>query len=97
MSTVVNDINGNNMHDVYRRLMMLQSRRVLPPQIENEILDVQTNSSFDDFNDVNDEMLGLVFNLVSQYEKMGGNTLLSGSGIESASYTHLTLPTIYSV
>ncbi len=51
--------------------------------MKNEILDVQRNSSFDDFNDVNDEMLGLVFNLVSQYEKMGGTTLtLSGSGIE---------------
>jgi hypothetical protein len=28
--------------------------------------------SWDDFEDVNDDMLGSVFQLVSQYEKMGG-------------------------
>ncbi len=63
MSSVDTDITSNSMYDVYRKLMVVQIKRVLPPQIENEILDVQTNSSLNDFNYVKYKRLGFVFNL----------------------------------
>jgi len=80
--SVIN-ITGNSMWDVQKRQALMQKKR-LKTALKNGPTQVErvTDGSFDDFNDANDDMLGSVFQLVSQYQNMGGKLRkkMSGSG-----------------
>jgi len=62
-------------------MTLMQAKRARPPPLENEIISEPKDASFDDFNDVNDEMLAMIYNVVSQYQKMGGVLKATGAGV----------------
>ena len=85
--SVVN-ITGNNPWAIYRRMALLQAKWARPPPSEDEILNKTKDASFDDFNDVNDEMLSMIYNLVSQYQRVGGIIVkISGGWLGGAKTT----------
>jgi hypothetical protein len=81
----VKNITGISKWDVYKRQVLLRHKIAKPAPTENELLETPKDASFDAFNDVNDEMLGMVYNVVSQYQKMGGKLKLTGSGLSELS------------
>ena len=78
---VVVNINANSMFDVYKMKLLDVAKAIKPGPTENEVVDQsqQKDNSFDDFEDVNDDMLATVYQLVSQYEKMGGKLRTDGA------------------
>ena len=76
----VKSIDANSMFDVYKMRLLDVAKAIKPGPSAEEIADVsqQKDSSFDDFEDVNDDMLGTVYQLVSQYQKMGGKLRADG-------------------
>lgn len=78
---VVLNVNGNSMFDVYKMKLLDVAKAIKPGPNENEVVDQsqQKDNSFDDFEDVNDDMLATVYQLVAQYEKMGGKLRTDGA------------------
>jgi hypothetical protein len=78
---VVLNVNGNSMFDVYKMKLLDVAKAIKPGPDENEVVDQsqQKDNSFDDFEDVNDDMLATVYQLVAQYEKMGGKLRTDGA------------------
>ena len=68
----VRDIQGNSMWDIYRKRALLKAKIMKPPPTENELIETPKDESFEDFNNVNDEMMIVVYQLVSQFKHMGG-------------------------
>ena len=85
----VKSIDANSMFDVYKQKMLDIAQTLKPGPSDDEIADVsqQKDNSFDDFEDVNDDMLGTVYQLVSQYEKMGGQLRLDGAKMKGGVLT----------
>jgi hypothetical protein len=76
----IRNISGNSTWDMYKKKLMLVKKSLKPgPQEDENVDQSQTkDESWDDFEDVNDEMSAIVFQLVSQYSKMGGNLRTNG-------------------
>ena len=76
----IRNISGNSTWDMYKKKLMLVKKSLKPgPQEDENVDQTQTkDESWDDFEDVNDEMSAIVFQLVSQYSKMGGNLRTNG-------------------